>query len=159
MYIFIMRHGDAQPSQLNDQDRALTDYGHQQTEQTAQWIEQFCQTKNIDVNAAASSPYLRASQTLQTILQRISILHKFESAELQPAANKFAAHGYIDSLLSGQQDISALLIVSHMPLVSYLVDELCQSQSSKLFPTAGVVCIDYDIEISLGYIVDQFAPD
>lgn len=67
-------------------------------------------------------------------------------------------HDYIDGVCVIDK-VKSLLIVSHMPLVSYLVAGLTVDGNSPIFQTAGVAHIDYDIKRMKGYLVSLTSPN
>ncbi|MGL1957528.1 MAG: histidine phosphatase family protein [Colwellia sp.] len=52
----------------------------------------------------------------------------------------------------------AFLIISHMPLVSFLVAALTKGQSMPIFSTAAIVEIDYDMNKMQGTLVKMMSP-
>ncbi|MDO6691684.1 phosphohistidine phosphatase SixA [Aliiglaciecola sp. 3_MG-2023] len=159
MYIFVMRHGEAEPSLQNDQLRPLNDYGISQAQKSGDWLKLFAKNAKISLSHAMVSPFLRAQQTFQQVNLATKIADIRSNADLVPSGNCQALHYSIDHFAQEQQNVTGLLLVSHMPFVSYLVDEMCEIEELRLFSTGTIVCIDYDLEESKGRIVKTFTPE
>ena len=146
IYLFIMRHGEAEAPRLDDKSRQLTPLGREQAKTTALWLkDQYCQKGIVDL--ALVSPYRRAKQTHDMVSLDI-IANKVENNEdIVPEGSPRLVSDYIDGLL---------LVVSHMPLVSYLVDELCQSYTTSLFSTASIAVIKYSLKEHKGTLVTHY---
>lgn len=115
MKILIMRHGEAEsPSRAGgiDAERNLTDFGRQQAQLAGRCIAQ----SDFVPDAVWVSPYRRAQQTAAGFLESFAGIHPETRSELTPDAS---ATAFIDSLSSSS--IANLMLVSHQPLVSYLV--------------------------------------
>lgn len=136
MKVCIMRHGEAGFSASSDSSRSLTPYGIRQAIQAGQWLKQ----QNFQFNIGLVSPYLRAQQTLAELSSQVSVLTVETDKLLVPGSNP----EYIANLLSTfpSQGIEQVIIVSHLPLVGYLVNELCPDISPPMFPTASIACIE-----------------
>ncbi len=165
MQLYIMRHGEAHFSQDQqpyvDAKRPLTTQGEQEVLLVAEWLSM----RNIEFIDVFVSPFLRAQQTKTIVLSKLvpTITHIRTTTLdfITPSGSAREVHDFIDgycqSLPTGETN-KAMLIVSHMPLVSYLVGELTQSQHAPLFPTAGLVEINYDTEKMRGEMVKMISP-
>ncbi len=178
MQLYIMRHGEAQhvikSTGMNDSQRPLTKQGVFEAEIMGRWLASITGT----LNTIFVSPYLRAQQTCTTLVEtREKHLHS-KSAEkslikpitldcITPSSDAKQVHDYLDGFLLAQDKKSqleteiqqqAVLIVSHMPLVSYLVAELTKSSYAPIFATAAIIQIDYDIHKMQGQFVRLVSP-
>jgi phosphohistidine phosphatase len=161
MQVFIMRHGQAEEfteqSRFDDSQRALTEQGKQEAKIMAAWLE----NQNLKPSQVLVSPYMRAQQTCDIVTQGWQsniVTVNF----ITPAGDAKQVHDYIDGLMS-DLEINAskqttLLIVSHMPLVSYLVAQLTQSMHTPIFATAGIAHIDYNVDTMKGQLVAMISP-
>lgn len=146
--IFIMRHGEAEAPRLDDKSRQLTSFGRQQAVESSQWLcSHYCQTKTV--NLALVSPYRRTKQTLDLVSLDI-VADKVEvSEDIVPEGAAQEVCDYllarIHTSLKTKQPIKRLLVVSHMPLVSYLVDALCASYTASLFATGSIAVVRYSL--------------
>ncbi|AXT37501.1 phosphohistidine phosphatase SixA [Alteromonas sp. BL110] len=159
IYLFIMRHGEAEAPRLDDKSRQLTSVGREQAKSAALWLKgQYCDEGVVDL--ALVSPYRRAKQTFDMVSLDV-VASKVESNEdIVPEGSPRLVSDYIDGLLhaavNSKKPIKKLLVVSHMPLVSYLVDELCQSYTTSLFSTASIAVIKYSLNEHKGTLVTHY---
>lgn len=149
-----MRHGDAQPYASSDQMRQLTPRGVTEVQKNGLWLKQ--QTSGFDL--VLVSPYIRAQQTQQIICDMIEAPTRLETTEdLVPEGSVENIHDYIDAAIQLYHPKN-ILLVSHMPLVSYLVEELSIEHISPIFPTAGIAYIEYDVKQMKGHFSSVKAP-
>lgn len=149
MKVVIMRHGDAVIGADDDAARALTAMGRQQSRNMACWLQtQFPQIERVLV-----SPYLRAQQTWQTISDL------FPGARVE-TLDELVPHGHasrvVNELLALEGEVETVLVVSHLPLVGYLVTDLCPVQVPPMFVTSAMAAID--VQDSAGSLLWQQAP-
>ena len=64
----------------------------------------------------------------------------------------------MDMIIDEQKLSQALLLVSHMPFVSYYVDTLLSQEKSLLFATAAIAVIDYNPMSSKGTWLELHTP-
>ncbi|WJG10636.1 phosphohistidine phosphatase SixA [Aliiglaciecola sp. LCG003] len=159
MYIYIMRHGDALTNFKFDELRPLSDYGVFQAMQAGKWLKQFTVDHHTDVSVGLVSPFLRALQTFEQVNESIKVKSTTELTELIPSGKPIALHVYLDQLAQSDPDLKGVLLVSHMPLVSFLLDELCGQHLSEIFSTASILCIDYSVEHASGQVITRFIAD
>lgn len=136
MKIYIMRHGEAGYSASSDAARTLTTYGRQQSKQMAQWLK----SQGVYFDFALVSPYIRAQQTLSAVGSVISMPKAEVCNALTPGGSSSLVSDYLAVL--AEQGITSALVVSHLPLVGYLVSELCPPVSPPMFATATVACVE-----------------
>ncbi len=141
-----MRHGEAEPPRFDDKSRQLTDVGRQQVTQAAKWlISSYCPDGVLDL--ALVSPYRRTRQTFDTLTLDLSIKVDEINNDITPDGSPEFVSDYIGARISQAQttgkSIRRLIVVSHMPLVSYLVDSLCESYTTSLFATASIAVVSY----------------
>jgi phosphohistidine phosphatase len=167
-----MRHGEAEGvtghSFKSDNERKLTERGQLEAQLMANWLL----NKNINFSHVFISPFVRAQQTCAQLLKVLN----FDAITLDfitPSGDAKQVHDYIDGLISSSQneqkqelttstekkvDIS-ILIVSHMPLVSYLVSEFTYDDQAPIFATAAIAQIKYDVSTMGGELVSMLSPD
>ncbi|MDC0601860.1 phosphohistidine phosphatase SixA [Aliiglaciecola sp.] len=158
MFIFVMRHGEAVHTFNVDEHRPLTSRGDGQSQKAARWLKRYQTSQNMTISHALVSPFLRAQQTYQHIDHLLDIKFNQTAEDIVPSGDIHIAHDFVDAYCQSSSPVSGLLLVSHMPFVSYFIDELCQSQMSRIFTTASIVCIDYDLSTSKGQLVAEFSP-
>lgn len=121
-----MRHGEAALEAASDAVRPLTLCGRDESRQMAAWLN----TKSVDIERVLVSPYLRAEQTLATVREALTLPEGEEVLpELTPGGNAEQVGSYLQAL--AMQGVSSVLIVSHLPLVGYLVAELCPGECRR----------------------------
>lgn len=157
-----MRHGEAQnyvgQGNCDDSQRALTHQGEQEAQIMASWLQKM----QINPVQVFVSPYVRAQQTcaiVTSMMQTSTTTLDF----ITPSGNAKQVHDFIDGWCSDKptallQHEKSLLIVSHMPLVCYLVAELTQSSNAPIFSTAGIAHIDYNVETMQGQLLGLVSP-
>jgi len=154
MQVYIMRHGQAVTSGVDDAFRELTAEGKQEANEMAKWIA----NQNIPIDKVFVSSFVRAQQTFKEVN---SVLNEKLSADtldfITPAGSAERVHDYIDGICV-TENVRHLLIVSHMPLVSFLVAELTVEGDCPIFQTAGIAHIDYDLERMKGQLISLTAP-
>jgi phosphohistidine phosphatase len=162
MQIFIMRHGEAksfiEQGSHDDSQRALTREGELEAKIMSSWL----QKTKVSPKQVFVSPYVRAQQTcaIATLAMETTIT---TLDFITPSGNAKQVHDFIDGWLSEQspeyrQYEQSLLIISHMPLVSYLVAELTQSENVPIFSTAGIAHINYGIDQMQGTLQRLISP-
>lgn len=111
MNIWLLRHGEAEWTISTDEARNLTAYGQQEVLAVAEQLKD----KKIDV--VLQSPYVRACQTADIVKKAISYQGKTEQMDwLTPDNNPKE----VLLKLEPYEDKN-ILIVSHQPLLGYLV--------------------------------------
>lgn len=171
MYIFIMRHGEAANIEGQDSLRPLTENGIIEAEKMGLWL---VKKPLFNIIKTFVSPYKRAIQSANSVL---SIINKHDENInltpeildlITPSGNANDVHNYIDGLFQsnieqkideGKDVIPAILFVSHMPFVSYLVGELTNSATMPIFSTGAIAIIDYDGESMKGKLIDIVSPE
>lgn len=145
---YVMRHGDAQPAQALQADaiRPLSSYGEQEVVVSGQWLAADMAQQQKQVDWLISSPLVRARQTAQIMQQQLGCEAADINDDITPTGN---AELFADWLFAAVQRRGAhcrtVLMVSHMPFVSYLVAALDTAVDPMLFPTAGIAEIELDI--------------
>ena len=151
-----MRHGEAQMAAQSDFARPLTSHGIGQTKQTADWLLNSNLLPTTGIDLVLVSPYLRTRQTFTQLNQHIQFNDVEYSQDIIPSSVASLAHDYIDAKISILDDPQCVMLVSHMPFVSYLIDELCQKMISPLFATGSLAVIEYDPSCSKGQLSAHF---
>ena len=149
MKIIVMRHGDAVLGADDDAARALTERGRQQSLAMSQWL--VAQLPRID--RVVVSPYLRAQQTWQTISSVLphGVVETLD--ELVPHGHADRVSDYLRAL---EGEVESVLVVSHLPLVGYLVAELCPGVTPPMFATSAMAAVE--LESGLGRLLWQQSP-
>ena len=165
MQSFIMRHGEASNqcaiSSNSDSLRPLTELGDSEAKIMGKWLSD-AQTGVIDIYV---SPYLRAQQTCAHVVNILAnndlqLINKPTTLDfITPAGDTQQTHDFIDGVLAQNVDVKkAILLVSHMPFVSFLVGQLTNSQNMPIFATGAIAHINYDSHLMQGQLVDMISP-
>ncbi|RJG48685.1 phosphohistidine phosphatase SixA [Motilimonas pumila] len=142
MQVYIMRHGQAEMLAKTDAQRPLTATGKHESEAMAHWLAP--QLSHLEV--IGHSPYLRAEQTFAAISPLLPTADKtVELQHLIPSGNVHKVTNFIYEMQ--QQGVKSLMLVSHLPLVGYLVAELCPSAGAPIFATSGIACVNIDDDL------------
>lgn len=137
MQVFIMRHGEAALDAASDSVRPLTHCGCNDTRQMASWF----QSQSLKIEHVLVSPYLRAVQTLAIVRQEMTLPEEEEVlAELTPEGDPASVACYLNALAG--KEIKAVLLISHLPLVGYLVSELCPQEAPPMFATSAIASVN-----------------
>ena len=157
--LIVMRHGEAESLRVDDKSRQLTEFGRRQVTESAKWLtDKHCTDHHIDF--ALVSPYRRARQTFDMVGLDVTVAKTEICEDIVPEGNPRLAHDYVDSLLSAYQSrstpINTLLVVSHMPFVSYFLDEICPVKTNSLFATASMAVVKYNVVAQRGELLVHF---
>ncbi len=151
--LVIMRHGDAEPLQSQDSQRQLTGRGQSEVSQMALWLSRHYQR----FDRVFCSPYIRTCQTAKLIVAQQTPDTQYEILpDLVPEGDSQQVQLYLDALWS-EQPQSRILLVSHMPLVSFMVETFTRGAAAPIFDTAGIICIDYQPG-QVGKILERMSP-
>lgn len=139
MQIYIMRHGQAEMTAYSDAERNLTKLGKQESELMAKHLA----AQNVSLDAVLVSPYIRAQQTWQAVHPFFSEVKDIQTlAFLKPNGS---ARRAVNELLALQaQGAQHVLIISHLPLVGYIVGELAPAAGVPAFLTSAMAHISVD---------------
>jgi phosphohistidine phosphatase len=155
MQIFVMRHGQAETIAPSDALRPLTPNGVNEARISGQWLAENMHS----FDCVFVSPYLRAQQTADTVIEQLlGIGIRRTLSFITPEDKAKDVHDYLDAVLALEQ-YQKILLVSHMPLVSYLVAELTCDNTMPIFQTASVAQIEYDIGKMHGEFVTLVSPN
>lgn len=153
MQVVIMRHGDAALEAASDSARPLTDCGCDETVHMAAWLK----ARSVNIQRVLVSPYLRAQQTLEKMRQTLVLPAESDVLkELTPGGDPAAVAQELLALAA--EGISSVLVVSHLPLVGYLVAELCPGISPPMFATSAMASVELDAKTGKGTFDWQFSP-
>ena len=157
--LFIMRHGEAESLRIDDKSRQLTANGREQAMATAQWlVEHYCDNRSVDL--ALVSPYRRTRQTFDMVSLDLSVQTHEICADITPDGDPRFAHDYIDTLIERasltDKPIHRLLLVSHMPFVSFFLDDVNIEPASSLFATGSVAVVSYNVKKHKGALIAHY---
>lgn len=133
MQIYIMRHGQAEMMAFSDAERNLTNIGREESELMAKYLVK----QGVELDAVLVSPYVRAQQTWQSVSPFFEGITNIQTLPcLTPSGS---ARKTVNELLALQAEgIKNVLLVSHLPLVGYIVGELAPAAGVPAFSTSAV---------------------
>lgn len=138
MKIYIMRHGQAGMNAKTDEQRPLTEQGIEESIHMARWL---APQLGDQLDRVIHSNYLRAKQTWQSICSELPKAGAVEeSGDITPYGDPAFVASYLTTLAAKHDSI---LMVSHLPLVGYLVQSLCPAAGAPMFATSGLACIEW----------------
>jgi phosphohistidine phosphatase len=137
MRLYVVRHGDAVVPP-GGRERSLTPRGERDAEAAGELLAQ----QGLDY--LLHSPKLRAHQTAELILEAFDGLGHAAAPSLVPPST-----GQLVVEAVERTGARRVALVSHMPLVAYLVGWFTSGEYSHYplpgFPEAGIVALDADI--------------
>ncbi|MCW8333068.1 phosphohistidine phosphatase SixA [Vibrio sp. SCSIO 43135] len=140
MKIFIMRHGEAEHFASSDAERPLTERGRDASISVAR----ACREQGFhEFDKVLVSPYLRAQQTWEAIGQHFTAKSVETSEDITPYGQSEQVFDYVSALIE-VENLQSVLLVSHLPLVGYLSAEFVTDMVPPMFPTSGLMCIDFE---------------
>lgn len=152
MKLYVMRHAQASFNAPSDQERPITEKGLEQTNELIKRIK----NELSDVEQIWSSELLRAKQTASAVSDVLA-LPTSEHAFLSPDVDPRDVLEKINALNTK----SALLIVSHQPLVGELVSLLVNGNAHQAHPysTSEILFLEADvIAPGMASLVKQYLP-
>ncbi|TCS39933.1 SixA phosphatase family protein [Reinekea marinisedimentorum] len=133
MYLYLMRHGEAEVIARDDASRPLTATGRASVASKSRFID--------SVELMVVSPYLRALQSADILVEEgLSVQRRLIDDRVTPDCP-------LDPVVSDviQPGLSAQLIVAHNPLLTRLVRSLCGDEAANVaLGTADLVCLSGD---------------
>ncbi|MGI9896656.1 phosphohistidine phosphatase SixA [Vibrio natriegens] len=154
MKIFIMRHGEAEHFADSDAARQLTQRGRDESQAVARACkEQGC----AQFDKVLVSPYIRAQQTWQEVSEHFSAQSIETFEDITPYGQSECVYDYANALIEVEK-LESLLFVSHLPLVGYLTAEFVRDMTPPMFPTSGLVCVEYDPQTQQGKVLWHITP-
>ncbi len=152
MQVFIMRHGDAALDAASDSVRPLTTCGCDESRLMATWLK----GQKVDIDRVLVSPFLRAEQTLDVVGECMNLPKNVDVLpELTPCGDIGLVSGYLQTL--SHEGVASVLVISHLPLVGYLVAELCPGETPPMFTTSAIANVTLD-ESGKGVFNWQMSP-
>lgn len=147
MQLILVRHGEAEPYQVNDAIRQLTSSGIAQAHSTANQV-----LEKYRPDLLVASPYIRAQQTaaaFQKALPQVS-LHTIDS--ITPDADPRMALDALAMLLS-EYSAQCVVVVCHMNVIAYMAG-LLLDEDPESFDLAEARVFEQDM-ILLGLSVEK----
>ena len=117
MQLTLIRHGEAAPAVMgNDHQRPLTERGHIQAQETADYLKNIIQPDVFVV-----SPLLRAQETLAYLQQYFKDVPVVVCNAIKPEDDAKVAVEWLSQL-----PYESIVVVCHMNVVAYIAERLTQ---------------------------------
>ncbi len=148
MKIILMRHGQAEDYTHPDSARQLTEYGHKQAAQTADYMMQHYRPDYFVV-----SPYDRAQQTLAELQTRAPNVQACVQDNITPSDD-----ARIALIELGHIEAQCLVVVCHMSIVAHIAS-LLTGESPESFSLAEARVFEMEFVMTgMAKEVDRFVP-
>ncbi|MCL1143577.1 phosphohistidine phosphatase SixA [Shewanella gaetbuli] len=142
MQLFLMRHGEASFDAPSDRERTLTHHGRYQSGQVGEQLN----SRISQLDLVLVSPYLRAQQTWQVVSKHLPKAQKCVVLDdITPSGDPKSAADVILAYAE-QYKAETVLVITHMPIVGFLVSELVAGEEAPIFATSAFVQIDKHME-------------
>jgi phosphohistidine phosphatase len=123
----------------SDSVRPLTSCGCDESRLMANWLK----GQKVDIERVLVSPFLRAEQTLDVVGECMNLPTGVDVLpELTPCGDVGLVSAYLQALAN--EGIATALVISHLPLVGYLVSELCPGETPPMFTTSAIASVTLD---------------
>ncbi|MCW8127067.1 phosphohistidine phosphatase SixA [Microbulbifer halophilus] len=135
MQLLILRHGEAEPMEVDDAARQLTGRGRAQ-------VAGICESRVealSGVRAIWASPFVRARQTAEIVADKFGLEIKTEPLLIGDTSPQ--------QVLDALQQVGdfPLLLVSHQPLVGSLINGLCGTGDRYPMGTSSLACLSAEV--------------
>lgn len=158
MKLIIMRHGEAETFRVQDKRRNLTGHGEKQALDAGRWLVGYLGA-DTPIDIALISSYARAQQTFQQLSSEVKVISSQVCDDVIPEGDPKVAHDFVKALIEDSPSSNVMLIVSHMPFVSYFLEEVHKDKQTMLFDTSSLVIVEYDAERGDGVIENIYHPE
>jgi len=141
--LYVVRHGEAEPTAPTDAQRPLTRHGRAAVSRL--WAS--LRDAGHEPSILISSPYIRAVQTADEIARYYPGIDRREEALIVPEA----APGAVLEWLARASLPDRATLVSHMPLVALLTGLLVDGAGARVPFTVGTVaCLEVEVMAEQG---------
>lgn len=146
MILTIWRHGEAGRA-ATDQERELTDSGRDDIGFACQQFHEACAVRDIiHPDSIFYSPWVRTSQTAEIVAGAFTHANKASLGALQPGSDVNAVDIAVTAIMGGEAPHEHILLVSHQPLVSYVLDYyLGESGAVPSLSPGGLATLSLDV--------------
>lgn len=146
MIVTIWRHGEA-GSAVSDQQRELTGSGIEDVGFGCQQLQQICQQRGMpQPEHVLHSSWVRTTQTAGIIAVAFAHCTLASCQALLPGGTPVMVDTALDDILQRSNPPAHLVLVSHQPLVSRLVDHyLGQPGRAPGLSPGGLVALELDV--------------
>lgn len=151
MKVIIMRHGEAEMFAATDAERQLTAKGIDKSLAAADQLLTFA---GQEVDKVLVSPYVRAQQTWDTIKEKFDVGSVETFDDITPYGDADDVLEYVCAVAE-LESLQSVLLVSHLPLVSYMTSAFASGSTPPMFFTSGIAVVDFDPAARRGELTHQ----
>jgi phosphohistidine phosphatase len=147
MILTVWRHGEAEEG-VNDRIRELTSSGRDDVGFGCHQFRDACRLRSIPPpQGILHSPLVRTSQTAEIIAAAFTRASVAAAPALQPGSTLAAVDEAVDEFGGPDSGRHHILLVSHQPLVSHIVNHYLGDMGSRVppLPPGGLVTLSMDI--------------
>lgn len=146
MIVTIWRHGEAANAVI-DRTRELTDTGSHDIHMGCQQLNQHCEQLGLPVpQLLLFSEWIRTRQTAAIVAAQFSDVLQEPCDALIPGRAPGDVDDTVNALLAKRPHVAHVVLISHQPLVSVLVDYyLGTTASVSALVPGGLVTIELDV--------------
>ncbi|MGL6316254.1 phosphohistidine phosphatase SixA [Vibrio sp. WXL103] len=151
MKVIIMRHGEAEMFAATDSERQLTAKGIDKSLAAADQLLAFA---GQEVDKVLVSPYVRAQQTWDTIKDKFDVGSVETCDDITPYGDADDVLEYVCAVAE-LESLESVMLVSHLPLVSYMTSAFASGSTPPMFLTSGIAVVDFDLAVRRGELTHQ----
>lgn len=154
MQLFIVRHADSDYSSSADHERPLSELGHHQAIQAAQFIKNNINQGSIQIISSDALRTLSTAESIQSALEQSSLIHSIRFYNAR-------AGEWCDAMIEHQQH-DHLILVGHNPTMGFLAKYLNPQHAQRFCPAS---VLQYQLEIDAeglklpAQFINFFTPD
>ncbi|MDP3816716.1 phosphohistidine phosphatase SixA [Pseudomonas sp.] len=147
MRLWLLRHGEAEPSARSDAERNLTAHGRQQVREAA------VQLQGRPLGAMLVSPYVRAQQTAALVAETLGFGGAVQTVPwLTPDSDPRQVLLQLDAY-----PLDELLLVTHQPLVGALGGLLVHGNRQQALPMYTASLAELEGEMAVAGLMNLLA--
>lgn len=155
MRIWIMRHGEACFNAKTDNQRMLTEKGKEMAFKQGRWLAKRILNQNVSVDKIIVSPYVRTQQTAERLILGMQAVSSMQSFAKFPQRfetwSGITPSGQVENVVNylhflREDGAKNIVMISHLPLVYDLVQNLTNYQQSVHFYPAVIAELEYDVD-------------
>lgn len=152
MQLILVRHGEAEPYQVNDAIRNLTSHGIAQAHSTAQQV-----LAKYQPDLLVASPYVRAQQTVAAFKEQLSEVPFHTLDCITPDSDPRIALDALSELPS-QYAAQCIVVVCHMNVIAYMAGLLLDEDAESFGLAEARVFEQSTILLGLSVEKARFVP-
>jgi len=140
--LYLMRHAKASWSfdDLTDRERPLNDRGRDDAPRIGQALAK----RDIKLDLMVSSPAVRALSTAVLVARELDYPH--DKIKVEPDIYEADLETLLAVIHALPDDAGSVLLTGHNPTITDVANYLSPSPLSNEMPTAGIICLHFQVE-------------